>query len=177
MIAFGNHHLLSRKYLLWRNLDSEVTTGNHDPITGSKDLIKVINTLIALNLQTDIQTDRDRQTERQTDRQGERQADRQTDRERDRQTRRETGGQTDKYERGECHTRVKRSTSSLPPYVTPSTLRHTFHPTSPLPSYITPSILRHPFHPTSPLPFYITPSILRQPHSSYIQLTHPQMHT
>lgn len=39
-VAASNHHLLSQEDLLCGDLDTHVSTGNHDAITGLQNLIK-----------------------------------------------------------------------------------------------------------------------------------------
>lgn len=49
-IALGNHHLLGDKHLRGRNLDSKISTSNHDTVRLLENLIKVVDTLLVLNL-------------------------------------------------------------------------------------------------------------------------------
>jgi len=53
-VALLNHPLLSDEDLLWWDLHTEVTTGNHDTINNLKDLIKVVEASLVLNLSDDL---------------------------------------------------------------------------------------------------------------------------
>lgn len=53
-VALGNHHLLSKEDLAGRDLDAEVTTGDHDTIRLLENIVKVGNTLFVLNLDDDL---------------------------------------------------------------------------------------------------------------------------
>lgn len=53
-VALGNHHLLGDEYLGGGDLDTKVTTGNHDTVGGLQDLVKVVDTLLVLNLGNDL---------------------------------------------------------------------------------------------------------------------------
>jgi hypothetical protein len=52
-IALRNHHLLCQEDLACGDLDTEVTTGNHNTVSFSQDLVKVFNTLLVLDLHDD----------------------------------------------------------------------------------------------------------------------------
>lgn len=53
-VTLGDHHLLSDKDLGGGNLDAQVTTGNHDTVSLLEDLVKVVDTLLILNLGNDL---------------------------------------------------------------------------------------------------------------------------
>lgn len=53
-VAHGNHLLLGSKDLGGRNLDTEITTGDHDTVSGLENLGKVVETLSVLNLGNDL---------------------------------------------------------------------------------------------------------------------------
>lgn len=53
-VAHGNHLLLGSKDLSGRNLDTEITTGDHDTVSGLENLGKVVETLSVLNLGNDL---------------------------------------------------------------------------------------------------------------------------
>lgn len=53
-VTLGDHHLLGDEDLGSRNLDTEVTTGDHDTVRLLEDLIKVVDTLLVLNLGNDL---------------------------------------------------------------------------------------------------------------------------
>lgn len=53
-VAHGNELLLGSKHLSSGNLDTEITTGNHDTISGLEDLLEVVETLSVLNLGDDL---------------------------------------------------------------------------------------------------------------------------
>jgi hypothetical protein len=49
-VALGDHHLLGDEDLGGRDLDTEVTTGNHDTVSLLKNGVEVVHTLLVLNL-------------------------------------------------------------------------------------------------------------------------------
>ena len=49
-VALGDHHLLGDEDLAGRNLDTQVTTGNHDTVGLLQDLVEVVDTLLVLDL-------------------------------------------------------------------------------------------------------------------------------
>jgi hypothetical protein len=53
-VALGDHHLLGHEDLRRRDLDTEVTTGDHDTVRLLEDLVKVLDTLLVLNLDDDL---------------------------------------------------------------------------------------------------------------------------
>ena len=53
-VALGDHHLLGDEHLGGGDLDTEVTTGNHDTIGGLQNLVKVVDTLLVLDLGDDL---------------------------------------------------------------------------------------------------------------------------
>lgn len=53
-VALGNHHLLSHEDLRGRDLNTEISSSNHDTIGLLQDLVKVLNTLLVLNLGNDL---------------------------------------------------------------------------------------------------------------------------
>ena len=53
-VTTSNHHLLSNEHFRRWDLNPEVTTGNHDAVTGTHNLVKVLHSLFILNLQCDI---------------------------------------------------------------------------------------------------------------------------
>ena len=53
-ITLGNHHLLGDEYLAGWNLNTEITTSNHDTVRLLQDLVKVLNTLLIFNLDDDL---------------------------------------------------------------------------------------------------------------------------
>lgn len=53
-VALGDHHLLGNEDLSGRNLDTKVTTGNHDTVGLLQDLVEVVDTLLVLNLGNDL---------------------------------------------------------------------------------------------------------------------------
>lgn len=53
-VALGNHHLLGDEHLGGGDLDTQVTTGDHDTVSGLQDLVKVVNTLLVLDLGNDL---------------------------------------------------------------------------------------------------------------------------
>jgi len=53
-VTLGDHHLLSHKDLTGRDLDTQITSGDHDTISLLQDLVKVGNTLLILNLDNDL---------------------------------------------------------------------------------------------------------------------------
>jgi hypothetical protein len=48
--ALGDHHLLSHEDLGGRDLDTKITSSNHDTVSLPQDLVKVDDTLLVLNL-------------------------------------------------------------------------------------------------------------------------------
>ena len=53
-VTLGDHHLLSDEHLGSGDLDTQVTTGDHDTVGLVKDLVKVVDTLLVLNLSNDL---------------------------------------------------------------------------------------------------------------------------
>jgi len=53
-IALGDHHLLCNEDLARGNLDTEITTSNHNTVSLLQNLIEVVNTLLVLNLGNDL---------------------------------------------------------------------------------------------------------------------------
>jgi len=53
-IALGNHHLLSEEDLTGRNLNTQITTSDHDTVGHCQNLVKVLDTLLVLNLDDDL---------------------------------------------------------------------------------------------------------------------------
>jgi len=53
-VALGNHHLLSNEDLSRRNLDTKITTCNHDSISLFEDLVEIVHTLLVLDLGNDL---------------------------------------------------------------------------------------------------------------------------
>ena len=53
-IAFRNHHLLGQEHLTGWDLNSKITTSNHDAVGLLEDFIKVGDTLFILNLDDDL---------------------------------------------------------------------------------------------------------------------------
>lgn len=53
-VAFRNHHLLSNENFSRWNLDPEITTSDHYTVGFFEDLIKVVQTLLVLNLGDDL---------------------------------------------------------------------------------------------------------------------------
>lgn len=53
-VALGNHHLLGHEDLTGWDLDTEVTSGNHDTVGLLEDLVKVQDTLLVLDLDDDL---------------------------------------------------------------------------------------------------------------------------
>ena len=53
-VALGNHHLLCEEDLRGRNLDTKVTTGDHDTVCLPQDLVKVGDTLFVLDFDDDL---------------------------------------------------------------------------------------------------------------------------
>jgi hypothetical protein len=49
-VTLGDHHLLGDGNLFEGNLDTEITTGNHNSVTLLKNLIEVLQTLLVLDL-------------------------------------------------------------------------------------------------------------------------------
>ena len=53
-VTLGDHHLLGNEDLGGRNLDAQVTTGNHDTVRLLENFIEVVDTLLVLNLGNDL---------------------------------------------------------------------------------------------------------------------------
>lgn len=53
-VALGNHHLLGHEDLGRRDLDTEITTGDHDTVGLLQDFVKVEDTLLVLDLGNDL---------------------------------------------------------------------------------------------------------------------------
>lgn len=53
-VTLGDHHLLSDEDLGGGNFDTQVTTGDHDTVSLLEDLVKVVDTLLVLNLGNDL---------------------------------------------------------------------------------------------------------------------------
>jgi hypothetical protein len=53
-VALGDHHLLSDEDLGRWDLNTEITTSNHDTVSLPQDLVKVVKTLLVLNLGNDL---------------------------------------------------------------------------------------------------------------------------
>jgi len=53
-VTLFNHPLLGDEDLLWGDFHTEVTTGNHDTVTNSEDLVKVVETGLVLDLGDDL---------------------------------------------------------------------------------------------------------------------------
>ena len=53
-VALGDHHLLGDEDLRGRDLDTEVTTGNHDTVSLLEDGVEVVHTLLVLDLGNDL---------------------------------------------------------------------------------------------------------------------------
>lgn len=53
-VALGDHHLLGNEHLGGGDLDTKITTSDHDTVSGLQDLVKVVNTLLVLNLGNDL---------------------------------------------------------------------------------------------------------------------------
>jgi hypothetical protein len=53
-VALCDHHLLGDEDLAGRDLDTKVTTGNHDTVGLPEDLVKVVQTLLVLDLGNDL---------------------------------------------------------------------------------------------------------------------------
>ena len=54
LVALGDHHLLRKEDLTRGDLNTEVTTRNHDTVGLGQDLVEVGNTLLVLNLDDDL---------------------------------------------------------------------------------------------------------------------------
>jgi len=52
-IALSNHHLLSKEDLTGRNLDTQITTSDHDTVGHRQNFVKVLYALLVLNLDDD----------------------------------------------------------------------------------------------------------------------------
>jgi len=53
-VALGNHHLLGQKDLAGGDLNTKVTTSNHDTIAGPQNLVEVGNTLLVFDFDDDL---------------------------------------------------------------------------------------------------------------------------
>lgn len=53
-VALGNHHLLGEEHLAGRNLNTQITTGDHDTIRLLQDGVEVGDTLLVLDLGDDL---------------------------------------------------------------------------------------------------------------------------
>jgi len=53
-VALGDHHLLSEEDLAGGNFNTQITTGDHNTVGHSQDLVKVLDTLLVLNLDDDL---------------------------------------------------------------------------------------------------------------------------
>lgn len=53
-VALGDHHLLGDEDLGRRNLNTQVTTGNHDTVSLSENVVEVVNSLLVLDLGDDL---------------------------------------------------------------------------------------------------------------------------
>ena len=53
-VALGDHHLLGDEDLAGRDLDTKVTTGDHDTVGLPENLVEVVNSLLVLNLGNDL---------------------------------------------------------------------------------------------------------------------------
>lgn len=53
-VALSNHHLLSKENLAGWDLDTQITTSNHNTVRLLQDLVKVSNTLLVLDLDDDL---------------------------------------------------------------------------------------------------------------------------
>lgn len=53
-IALGNYHLLSQKHLTSGDLNTQITSGNHNTIGHSENLVKVLKALFIFNLDDDL---------------------------------------------------------------------------------------------------------------------------
>lgn len=53
-VTLGDHHLLGDEDLGGWDLDTKVTTGNHDTVSLLEDLVEVVDTLLVLNLGNDL---------------------------------------------------------------------------------------------------------------------------
>ena len=54
MICLFNDHLLDDRHFLNRNLNTHVTTGNHDTIGCFNDLVDILDSLMVLDLGNDL---------------------------------------------------------------------------------------------------------------------------
>lgn len=52
-IAFGDYHLLGQEHLTSGDLNTQITSGDHDTIGHSKNLVKVLKALFIFNLDDD----------------------------------------------------------------------------------------------------------------------------
>lgn len=53
-VALGDHHLLGNEHLGWWDLDTKVTTSDHDTVGELQDLVEVVDTLLVLDLGDDL---------------------------------------------------------------------------------------------------------------------------
>lgn len=53
-VALGDHHLLCNENLGGRDLDTQITTSHHDTVGDLEDLVKVVDSLLVLNLGDDL---------------------------------------------------------------------------------------------------------------------------
>ena len=53
-VTLGNHHLLGHEDLGSGDLDTEITTGDHDTVSLLEDLVKIEDTLLVLDLGDDL---------------------------------------------------------------------------------------------------------------------------
>lgn len=53
-VALGDHHLLGNEYLAGRDLDTKITTGDHDTVSLLENLVEVVNSLLVLDLGNDL---------------------------------------------------------------------------------------------------------------------------
>ena len=53
-VALGNHHLLGEEHLAGRDLNTQITTGDHDTIRLLQDGVEVGDTLLVLDLDDDL---------------------------------------------------------------------------------------------------------------------------
>ena len=56
-IAFGDYHLLSQEHLTSGDLNTQITSGDHDTIGRSENLVKVLKALFIFNLDDDFNID------------------------------------------------------------------------------------------------------------------------
>lgn len=53
-ITLGDHHLMGENDLFRWNLNAQITTGDHDTVTGVDDLIDLVDALLILDLRDDL---------------------------------------------------------------------------------------------------------------------------